>query len=115
MVKFDNLNIGKKVSFIKIDAEGHDFEVIQGFKKTIKKYKPVLLIEFNHENFTKITKRLDCYSPYIYNIDKNNFNKVNVNLINKKIDRSDPDNLLSVRNIYFFHQLFIKKCPNLFR
>ena len=115
MIKFDNLNIGKKVSFVKIDAEGHDFEVIQGFKKTINKYKPVLLIEYNLENFSKITKKLDSYYPYIYNIDKNNFNKVEVNLIKKKIDRADPDNLLSIRNIYFFHKLFIKKCPKLFQ
>jgi hypothetical protein len=115
MVRFDDLNINKSINFIKIDAEGHDLEVIRGFKKTIAKYKPILLIEFNKENYTKIKKELDAYYPYIYNIDKNIFNRVKKSLINENIDRSDPNNLLSIRNIYFFHKSYLKNCPKLFQ
>lgn len=35
-----------RVDLIKIDAEGADFEVIKGAQKTLKKYHPVLFVEF---------------------------------------------------------------------
>lgn len=35
----------KTISFIKVDVEGAELEVISGLKETIKRYKPVLLIE----------------------------------------------------------------------
>jgi len=115
MMRFDDLNINKNISFIKIDAEGHDHEVIQGFKETIAKYKPILLIEFNKENFFQIKKELNDYYPYIYNINKNIFNRVKKSLVNENIDRSDPNNLLSIRNIYFFHKSYLKNCLKLFQ
>ena len=43
----------KNVSFIKIDAEGHELEILRGAAETIKREKPVLLIEIEqrHLNF----------------------------------------------------------------
>jgi FkbM family methyltransferase len=35
------------VDFIKIDVEGYELEILKGAKETIKKFKPVLLIEIN--------------------------------------------------------------------
>ena len=35
-----------KLSLIKIDVEGHEFHVIKGMKKTIKKHKPTIIMEF---------------------------------------------------------------------
>ena len=51
-MKLDNINIGNKIGFIKIDVEGHEYEVIEGGKKTILENKPVLLIEIEkrHSN-----------------------------------------------------------------
>ena len=43
--KLDNLQFENPVSFIKIDVEGHEIEVIKGAIKTINKNKPILLIE----------------------------------------------------------------------
>ncbi len=42
---FVNANHVNSVDFIKIDVEGHELEVIKGFKDGIKLYKPVLAIE----------------------------------------------------------------------
>ncbi|SHG58866.1 FkbM family methyltransferase [Flagellimonas flava] len=34
-----------KLDFVKIDVEGHELEVIKGFKEGIKRYKPIIAIE----------------------------------------------------------------------
>jgi FkbM family methyltransferase len=38
------------VDFIKIDVEGHELEVLKGATATIKKFRPVLLVEVQDEN-----------------------------------------------------------------
>lgn len=42
----DSFNF-KDVDFIKIDVEGHEYKVLQGGIETIKKYKPIIVIEEN--------------------------------------------------------------------
>lgn len=55
-------SIKESIKLIKIDVEGHEFEVIQGSKKTIMKYKPIIIFEQQlddfPENFMKIKKLL---------------------------------------------------------
>ena len=43
--RLDDINFDNKIKFMKIDVEGHEIEVINGAKETIKKNKPVMLIE----------------------------------------------------------------------
>ena len=43
--KLDNLQFENPISFIKIDVEGHEMEVIEGAIETITKNKPILLVE----------------------------------------------------------------------
>ena len=47
----------KRIDFIKIDTEGHEFEVLVGAVKTIKKFKPNFIqLEFNwHQLYKKKT------------------------------------------------------------
>ncbi len=45
--RFDDLNISEKISVIKIDVEGFEFEVLKGAKNTIKRHKPSLIIEYS--------------------------------------------------------------------
>lgn len=49
-IECENLQINK-LNFIKIDVEGAELNVIKGGINTIKKFKPVLLIEFNEATF----------------------------------------------------------------
>ena len=39
-----------KVDFIKIDTEGYEYYILKGGEKTIKKYKPIIQLEFNQTN-----------------------------------------------------------------
>ena len=58
--------------FIKIDTEGTEHLVILGLLKTIKKFKPILMVEKNNLNFhsmSKILKRMN-YEIYSFKNDK---------------------------------------------
>ena len=98
--KFDNLNLKIKPHFIKIDVEGFDFLVLRGLSKTIKKYKPIFLIEYNKENFLQINKFLKNYKKFIYDIELDKLIKLKKEFYDR-ISRSSKTNLLSNRNIYF--------------
>ena len=50
--KLDEIKIENKIGFIKIDVEGHEKNVIQGGLETLKKNKPILLVEIE-ERHTK--------------------------------------------------------------
>ncbi len=99
--KFDNLKLNIKPHFIKIDVEGFDHFVIEGLKKTINQHKPIILIEYNIENFNKVSKMLRNYEKYIYDIKIDKLVKIKKNFFQKNIARTSKINLLSSRNIYF--------------
>lgn len=40
----------KKIDFVKIDIEGHEFKALKGMQNTLLKYKPTILIEILVEN-----------------------------------------------------------------
>ena len=54
--------IKEKINLLKIDVEGHEFEVIQGSKETITKFRPIIIFEQQlndfPDNFRKIQKCL---------------------------------------------------------
>ena len=99
--KFDDLKLNIKPHFIKIDTEGFDEYVLLGMKKTIKKYKPIFLIEYNIEYFNNIKYILKGYLPYTYDLKQNKMIKLPTKINQKKISRTNKENFLSIRNIYF--------------
>ena len=50
--KLDNFQFENPISFIKIDVEGHEVEVIEGAIATINRNKPILLVEIE-ERYSK--------------------------------------------------------------
>jgi len=99
--KLDNFYFNKKIDLIKIDTEGHDLQVLKGGKKTIKRYKPIFLIEYNRELFFKICEELGKnFRAYYYSIDNNKFFKIDSNNFDK-LCRFGRKDLLSIRNIFF--------------
>ncbi len=82
--KLDFFNL--KPSFIKLDIEGHEYECILGGLKTIKKFKPIIMVEYD----TKICDK-------IYEIlKKHNYKKYFFNKKNHKIQKHKKENIFNV-------------------
>jgi FkbM family methyltransferase len=68
------LDLSKRISFIKIDVEGHELPVIMGAEKVISRFLPALLIEISGDPDDKKSKASELfnrlmkkgYSPYWY-------------------------------------------------
>lgn len=53
VVKLDNLNL-ENVDYIKIDCEGYEYKVIVGAEQTIKRFRPVIVLEQKpHDAYAK--------------------------------------------------------------
>ena len=52
-MKVDNIGITEKITFAKIDVEGHELQVLQGMQELLTRDKPVLVVEDNREAVRK--------------------------------------------------------------
>ena len=109
--KFDSLNIDEEICFIKIDVEGLDHLVVQGMKNYIKKFLPIMLIEYNQSNFIPIYEFLKKkYNCYFYDFSKNKLIKIlNSELLNLKKGKI-LENIYKKNSVNIF---FIKKSLNI--
>ena len=53
-------------SFVKMDVEGHEYQILQGATELLKKHRPILLIEI-HDFETHGDKFLSFLKPFGYN------------------------------------------------
>lgn len=69
--KLDRLNI--RPDLIKIDTEGSEFDVVKSAITTIKKFNPLMIIEFNKNSYKQLNKIMKkCnYKPYTYQSSRN--------------------------------------------
>lgn len=100
--KLDSFGNIIKPCLIKIDTEGNDLNVVKGGLKLIKKFKPIILIEFNRNIMNDLIKILKDYKLYYYDFEKEIFIKIN-NIVkyDNIISRTNKNNLLTYRNLYF--------------
>jgi len=64
----DSLNI-QDVDFIKIDVEGHEYEVFKGSQETITKFKPVLMFEWWSNRSTDDEEKRQWVFNFLYNLN----------------------------------------------
>jgi len=57
-IDIDSFPFRSKVSFMKIDAEGHDFRVLKGGKNLVAKYKPTIIVEGHDPQILEMLKQL---------------------------------------------------------
>ena len=62
----ENIEITNQKIAIKIDVEGHEFSVLKGSEKILKKYKPVLLIEIDKQHSTKVKETFNYLEELNY-------------------------------------------------
>ena len=64
----ENLDISGRIGFIKIDTEGFDALVLDGAMKTIKKHKPIMIVEAHSKRLEQTGKSwkwyLDSFPAY---------------------------------------------------
>ena len=77
VINLDSINFKEKIKLIKIDAEGHEPEILLGASQLISRDNPVLLIETSnhtHEKIKNILLKLDyILLIYEYYIIKDKF------------------------------------------
>ena len=82
--KIDNIvKKTEKINLIKIDVEGHEFKVIKGATKIIKKNKPLVLFEHHTGNFKSYV------SPTINLLKKMGYKKFAIICSNPRISHFD--------------------------
>jgi|TARA_B110000114_G_scaffold168818_1_gene192132 FkbM family methyltransferase len=64
-----NQNLNQYYIFIKLDIEGNEFDAIRGSLETIKKYSPLIIIEFSKYNLDNKTDNLDFLDFFLENFD----------------------------------------------
>lgn len=70
--KLDSFNF-KNISFIKIDVEGHEINLLNGSKATFKLNKPDCLIEVKKGNLPKVKKFFESIDSKYYCVPKKKF------------------------------------------
>ena len=101
--KFDDLDIRDNICFVKIDVEGFDELVLYGMKNFFKKNTPVILVEYNESNFSKVYKFLKKkYFCYFYNFDEN------------KLVKLTPQNILEMIKGKILEKKYKKNSVNVF-
>ena len=68
--KLDSLFNEQKIKFIKIDTEGYEFNILVGMKNLIKKFKPIIIAEYQ----TKRLKHLKIDINLFKKITEENYN-----------------------------------------
>ena len=92
--KLDDVINDKEISFIKIDVEGHELNVIEGAINIINKYKPTLLVEIEEKHTKKP-------NSYVINEIKNYGYNVFF-LENKKIKKIDDEIIFDKERNFIF-------------
>ena len=92
--KLDEIVFKNQISFIKIDVEGHEKEVIEGGKNIIKEFKPKLLVEIE-KKYTK--KNVSTTINYINSLGYNSFI-----YINNSLKKTNEIKELDIYNNYIF-------------
>jgi len=69
---FDNFikkNMVKKISFIKIDTEGSEYQILKGAQNSIKKFRPIVQFEYNYVTKSLNKNKIKNYMKFFKNLD----------------------------------------------
>ena len=95
IVKIDDLNY-KKVSFIKVDVEGAELMVLKGAIKTIKKSRPVVMIEIEDRWIESYDIKRKDIGNFFSDLNYQTHYYFNKNLIKCDINYTKSNNLIFI-------------------
>ncbi|MDC1054543.1 FkbM family methyltransferase [Alphaproteobacteria bacterium] len=94
-VKIDDFELKTTVQGIKIDTEGHEYQVIEGAKNIIVKNSPDIIFEINEQSFDKCINFLKLYQYNFYFIDEINKNIAKVDKFHDSLKRPEGSNCIA--------------------
>jgi len=97
-IKIDTLKLNKKIKGMKIDTEGHEFEVLEGAKNYIARDKPDIIFEINEKSFNKCLHHLSLHSYKYYFIDEVNKKLTQVKSFDASLKRPEGSNCFASIN-----------------
>tara|TARA_B110000027_G_scaffold107331_1_gene114186 strand:- start:89 stop:988 length:900 start_codon:yes stop_codon:yes gene_type:complete len=89
--------LDKYLLLIKLDIEGHELQALEGAKNTIKKYKPIIIIELSTYIFYKNDKAFDRFKSFLTEFNYSIYNT-------KKILTSLEDIIISIKSLDSEHE-----------
>lgn len=93
----------KRLDFIKIDTDGHEFEVLKGAQKVISKFKPIIIFEIGiyimEERNIDFSDYLQFFDPLNYSLfNSSNLKEINANNYYKHIPLKGTIDILAKSN-----------------
>jgi len=102
-VEENNIELGK-VSLIKIDAEGHDKDILKTLKKTISEHKPVLITEiYTGSNKNEIAELMSVIHSMGYKIYDEDKNDADIDNLGEEVKTPNDINPRSGHNLICIH------------
>ena len=97
----DDLDLNlKKLDFIKIDVEGNEMQTLRGARKTIQKFKPILMVEMEQrhhsDNLWTLISEVAAYGYSVNYLDRESLQPKT--LTEKFLNTQNPDNVKNYKN-----------------
>lgn len=102
----------QKLDFIKIDVEGNEMQTLRGAKKTIQKYRPILMVEMeqrhHNENLWTLISEI---SDWGYSVNYLNRETLQPKVLTEDfLNQQNPDNVKNYKN-YINNIIFLPSPP----
>jgi FkbM family methyltransferase len=64
-----NKNKIEKVDFIKLDVDGYEYKILKGAKKTLKKFKPIIIMELGKYTLESVGDNIKDLIDYLFSLN----------------------------------------------
>ncbi|GGG60299.1 FkbM family methyltransferase [Epilithonimonas arachidiradicis] len=104
-----SLNL-KKLDFIKIDVEGNEMQTLRGARKTIEKYKPILMVEMEQRHHQEnIWTLISEIADWGYSVNYLDREKLQPKILTEEfLNQQNPDNVKNYKD-YINNIIFLPK------
>jgi len=99
-IKINTIN---DIGFIKIDVEGHEFEVIEGAVETIKKFSPLILCESENRHIVHTGRTTQMFLNYMKELKYNAYVISKIDFKMRSIDEIEIPNNRNTQVEYYYN------------
>ena len=97
------INFKDKVSAIKIDTEGHEYNVLLGAQKIIQNHNPEIIFEINKTSFDACLSLLNNFGYKVYFIDDLNCRFIEINKYDENLIKKEGSNCYATQNYHYLN------------